>query len=166
MEHNRNIYVRQAYRKKYEERYRAVSESFSVSADSASGWCDRACRPIDTTAIAASTAGKAVATFAGGNRLELPVAASSLANGSSITLGIRPQHISIGGDGEGIAAKISMVEALGSETIVHTDVAGQKLLVVAQGQHNLRPGSDIRLSVSAAPLHLFNEKGLRLEHAV
>ncbi|SCX31523.1 ABC transporter ATP-binding protein [Agrobacterium rosae] len=113
-----------------------------------------------------SSTGKAIATFTGGNRLELPVAASSLANGSSITLGIRPQHISIGGDGEGIAAKISMVEALGSETIVHTDVAGQKLLVVAQGQHNLRPGSDIRLSVSAAPLHLFNEKGLRLEHAV
>jgi ABC-type sugar transport system ATPase subunit len=113
-----------------------------------------------------SSSGKAVATFAGGNRLELPVAASSIANGAPITLGVRPQHVSIANGSDGIAAKIKLVEALGSETILHTDVAGQKILVVAQGQHNLTPGADIRLSLSSAPLHLFNEKGLRLEHAV
>jgi multiple sugar transport system ATP-binding protein len=113
-----------------------------------------------------SFSGKAVATFAGGNRLELPMAASSLANGSPITLGVRPQHVSIGNGTEGISAKIKLVEALGSETILHTDVAGQKILVVAPGQHNLTPGADIRLSLSSAPLHLFDEKGLRLDHAV
>ena len=113
-----------------------------------------------------SSSGKAVATFAGGNKLELPVATSSLANGASITLGVRPQHISIRTDGEGIPAKIKLVEALGSETILHTDVAGQKILVVAQGQHNLTAGTDIRLSLSSAPLHLFDDKGLRIEHAV
>jgi multiple sugar transport system ATP-binding protein len=113
-----------------------------------------------------SSSGKAVATFAGGNRLELPVPASSLANGSPITLGVRPQHVLIGNGTEGILAKIKLVEALGSETILHTDVAGQKILVVAPGQHNLTPGADIRLSLSSAPLHLFNEKGLRLDHAV
>jgi len=113
-----------------------------------------------------SSSGMAVATFAGGNRLELPVAASSLVKGAPITLGVRPQHVSIGSGADGIAAKIKLVEALGSETILHTDVAGQKILVVAQGQHNLTPGADIRLSLSSAPLHLFNEKGRRLEHAV
>jgi ABC-type sugar transport system ATPase subunit len=89
-----------------------------------------------------------------------------LAGGSRITLSVRPQHISIGTGAGGISAKIRLVEALGSETIVHTDVAGQKILVVAPGQHNLTPGSDINLSLSSAPLHLFNEKGLRLEYAV
>jgi multiple sugar transport system ATP-binding protein len=113
-----------------------------------------------------SSSGKAVATFAGGNQLELPVATSSLANGAPITLGVRPQHISIRTDGEGIPAKIKLVEALGSETILHTDVAGQKILVVAQGQHDLTAGTDIRLSLSSAPLHLFDDKGLRIEHAV
>ncbi|GLS38102.1 sugar ABC transporter ATP-binding protein [Mesorhizobium tianshanense] len=113
-----------------------------------------------------SPTGKAVATFAGGHRLDLPVDDASVATGSRITLGVRPQHVSIGTDTEGISAKIKLVEALGSETIVHTDVAGQKILVVAPGQHDLAPGADIRLSLSAAPLHLFNEKGLRLEHAV
>jgi ABC-type sugar transport system ATPase subunit len=116
--------------------------------------------------VAPSSSGKAVATFAGGNRLELPVAASSLANGSPITLGVRPQHVLIGNGTEGISAKVKLVEALGSETILHTDVAGQKILVVAPGQHNLTPGADIRLSLSSAPLHLFDEKGLRLDHAV
>ena len=113
-----------------------------------------------------SSSGRSVLTLAGGNRLELPAAAGSLARGASITLGVRPQHVSIGTGGKGIAAKIRLVEALGSETILHTDVAGQKILVVAPGQHNLTPGSDIKLSLSSAPLHLFNEKGLRLEHAV
>ncbi|MDW5316950.1 sn-glycerol-3-phosphate ABC transporter ATP-binding protein UgpC [Rhizobium sp. PL01] len=112
------------------------------------------------------SSGMAIATFAGGNRLELPLSGNGLAGGSRITLGVRPQHVSIGTGDDGILAKIRLVEALGSETIVHTDVAGQKILVVAQGQHNLTPGSDIRLSLSSAPLHLFNEEGLRLEHAI
>ena len=72
---------------------------------------------------------------------------------------MRPHHVSIGKATDGIAAKIRLVEALGSETIVHADVAGQKILVVAPGQHDLAPGADIRLSLSAAPLHLFNENG-------
>ncbi|WEZ85648.1 sn-glycerol-3-phosphate ABC transporter ATP-binding protein UgpC (plasmid) [Rhizobium sp. 32-5/1] len=116
--------------------------------------------------VEASSSAKAIATFTGGNRLELPVAGESIGNGARITLGVRPQHISIGSGTEGIPARITLVEALGSETIVHTDVSGQKILVVAPGQHNLIPGTDIRLSLSEAPLHLFNEKGLRLEHAV
>ncbi|OBZ92240.1 ABC transporter ATP-binding protein [Pararhizobium polonicum] len=113
-----------------------------------------------------SPSGKPVAAFAGGNSLDLPLAANSLAIGARITLGVRPQHVTIGTGSEGIAAKIKLVEALGSETILHTDVAGQKILVVAPGQHNLTPGADIRLSLSSAPLHLFDEKGLRLEHAI
>ena len=44
--------------------------------------------------------------------------------------------------------------------------ARAKVLVVAPGQHSLTPGTELHLSLSAAPLHLFNEKGLRLDHAV
>jgi multiple sugar transport system ATP-binding protein len=61
---------------------------------------------------------------------------------------------------------IRLVEALGAETVVHTDVAGQRVLVVAPGQHDLTPGEQIRLSLAAAPLHLFDEKGLRLGEPV
>ncbi len=82
-----------------------------------------------------------------------------------MTLGVRPQHISIG-DTQGIPAEIKLVEALGSETVLHADVAGQKVLVVAPGQHDLMSGAGIHLSLSTAPLHVFNEKGHRLGHAV
>ena len=50
--------------------------------------------------------------------------------------------------------------------MIHTDVAGQKMLVVAQGQHSFSQGAEIRLSLADAPLHVFDDKGLRLEHAV
>ena len=110
--------------------------------------------------------GKAVATLTDGHRLEVPVGDADIARGARVTLGVRPQHISIDSGANGIPAKIKLVEALGSETVLHADIAGQKILVVAQGQHHLMPGTDIRLSLSAAPLHLFNEKGLRLGNAL
>jgi multiple sugar transport system ATP-binding protein len=88
------------------------------------------------------------------------------ATGTPITLGVRPHHITLDAGENSIPAKIRLVEALGSETVLHADVAGQKLLVVAPGQHNLAQGDDIRLSLAAAPIHLFNDKGLRLERAV
>jgi len=110
--------------------------------------------------------GKAVAALPGGHRIELPVDSAAIAGGERITVGVRPHHITIGTDAAGIPAKIKLVEALGSETVIHADIAGQKVLVVAQGQHDLSPGTELSLSLSAAPLHLFNEKGLRLDHAV
>ncbi|GAA4131678.1 ABC transporter ATP-binding protein [Aminobacter aganoensis] len=109
--------------------------------------------------------GKTVATLAGGHRLEVPLDNAGIANGAKVTVGVRPHHISIGGE-QGLPATIRLVEALGSETVLHADVSGQKVLVVAPGQHDLAPGADVRLSLSAAPLHMFNEKGLRLGHAV
>ena len=116
--------------------------------------------------VEAVQADKAVATLDGGHRLEFPTGGATVKSGAPITLGVRPQHIRLGAGEASVTAKIRLVEALGSETVVHTDVAGQKILVVAPGQHDLTPGADIDLSLSAAPIHLFNDKGLRLERAV
>jgi ABC-type sugar transport system ATPase subunit len=112
--------------------------------------------------VEAVQADKAVAALDGGNRLEFPTGGAAVKSGAPITLGVRPQHIKLGAGEASIPAKIRLVEALGSETVVHTDFAGQKILVVAPGQHDLTPGADIDLSLSAAPIHLFNDKGLRL----
>ena len=107
----------------------------------------------------------AVATLAGGHKLEVP-SDPRMIQGMRITVGVRPQHIKLGDGADSLPATIRLVEALGAETVIHTDVAGQKMLVVAQGQHKLTPGSEIRLSLAGAPLHLFDEKGLRLGVAV
>ncbi len=116
--------------------------------------------------LEAAGAGSAVATLKGGHRLPVPIANGVAVAGGPITLGVRPHHITLDAGENSIPAKIRLVEALGSETVLHADVAGQKLLVVAPGQHNLAQGDDIRLSLGAAPIHLFNDKGLRLERAV
>lgn len=116
--------------------------------------------------IEAVDARKATATLAGGQRLNLPIDAAAVAKGAPVTVGVRPQHITLGTGDHTIPATIRLVEALGSETVLHTDIAGQKLLVVAPGQHDLAPGAEIALSLASAPIHLFNDEGLRLEHIV
>ncbi|WP_028745436.1 ABC transporter ATP-binding protein [Rhizobium mesoamericanum] len=116
--------------------------------------------------LEATGSDRAVATLEGGHRLEVPMVGGTVATGAPITVGVRPHHIALDTGENSIPAKIRLVEALGSETVLHADVAGQKLLVVAPGQHNLAQGDDIRLSLAAAPIHLFNDRGLRLERAV
>jgi multiple sugar transport system ATP-binding protein len=112
-----------------------------------------------------STSDRARFSLAGGHNLEIPVPRQAV-DGTRTTIGVRPQHIKLE-DGPGsLSATIRLVEALGAETVVHTDVAGQKVLVVAPGQHDLTPGEEIRLSLAAAPLHLFDGKGLRLDEPV
>ncbi|TCU15958.1 ABC transporter ATP-binding protein [Rhizobium sullae] len=118
------------------------------------------------TTVESVQSGRAVAALPGGQRIELPVNDTNLGQGARVTVGVRPHHIAVGSEPTAIPAKIRLVEALGSETVIHADIAGQKVLVVAPGQHNLAIGSELRLSLSAAPLHLFNEKGLRLDNAV
>ncbi|WP_077963259.1 ABC transporter ATP-binding protein [Ensifer adhaerens] len=116
--------------------------------------------------LEAAGAGTAVATLKGGHQLQVPIADGTAAAEGPITLGVRPHHITLDAGENSIPAKIRLVEALGSETVLHADVAGQKILIVAPGQHNLAQGDDVRLSLSAAPIHLFNDRGIRLERAV
>jgi ABC-type sugar transport system ATPase subunit len=120
---------------------------------------------LDAT-VTSMEAKNAVVTLAGGHALKVPAKGGGLAAGSRVTLGVRPQHITLGAGENSLSAKIRLVEALGSETVLHADLAGEKLLVVAPGQHDLAPGANIDLSLSAAPIHLFNDKGLRLDNAV
>ncbi len=119
---------------------------------------------LDGTIDAAGN-GRTVVTLAGGQRLELPSTGITGKAGSRVTVGVRPQHITLGRSESSIAARLTLVEALGAETVLHADLAGQKILVVAPGQHDLAPGATIDLSFATTPVHLFGEEGLRLEIA-
>src|SRR5262245_13267257 len=68
--------------------------------------------------------------------------------GDELTLGIRPQHIKLAPSYTGIPANVRLVEALGSETIVHTETAdGKRLLVVLEGQHHIAIGARVGLTI-------------------
>jgi ABC-type sugar transport system ATPase subunit len=85
-----------------------------------------------------------------------------LANGSKVTLGIRPEDISISVDGpyQGI---VENVESLGSEEIVSVDSGGTPLFVrLVQGPIPAT-GEAVRLAFSIEDIHMFDEAGERTE---
>ncbi|MCO6179663.1 ABC transporter ATP-binding protein [Ciceribacter sp. RN22] len=120
---------------------------------------------LDGTVEAAGP-GRTVISLAGGQRLELPSAGPVGTPGAGVTVGVRPQHITLGRSESSLSAKLTLVEALGAETVFHANLAGQKILIVAPGQHDLAPGATIDLSFASAPIHLFSEAGLRLQDAI
>jgi ABC-type sugar transport system ATPase subunit len=99
--------------------------------------------------------------FEGGHTtLALPLD-EPLAPGTRLAVGVRPQHVTLGEGEAGIPARVRLSEALGSETVVHADIGGQKMLAVIPGQQRLAAGDRVRLSFAGAPLHVFGEDGLR-----
>jgi ABC-type sugar transport system ATPase subunit len=92
--------------------------------------------------------------------LKIPVNASG-----AVTLGIRPQHLQLArGDEPALTAKVTLVEALGSETVVHAETeAADKLILLLEGQQPLARGAQIRVSFDPAQVHAFDRNGQRLD---
>ena len=103
-----------------------------------------------------SEAAGGLAALPGG--LSLPVAATG-----PVTLGIRPQHLRLTGDQSAIPAQIILVEALGSETVLHaTAEGGVPIVAVLPGQPSLARGQAIRLAFDPAAVHPFDAQGQRI----
>ncbi len=85
---------------------------------------------------------------------------------AAAVVGIRPQHLRLADpDTPGaIAAEVKLVEALGTETVVHAaTVAGERILAVLPGQASLRPGTIVTLDCDPADRHFFASDGRRVE---
>ncbi|UCI07122.1 ABC transporter ATP-binding protein [Mesorhizobium sp. B1-1-8] len=115
-------------------------------------------------AVTGGATGEAGLTLAGGHRLGIDIPETSARAGQQLTLGIRPQHIKLGAAGDGaIPAKVTLVEALGSETIVHTVAEGdQRLLLTLEGQQAIAAGDTVSLVFDPGQAHLFDEAGSRI----
>jgi|TARA_B110000908_G_C10265049_1_gene462969 multiple sugar transport system ATP-binding protein len=75
--------------------------------------------------------------------------------GSKVDFGIRPEHLSISKNGEGIEAQVIVVEPTGSETHLSCSVGGMDLLVAIRGRTDLMPGEIIHVVPDWAHAHLF-----------
>ncbi|MFQ5521282.1 MAG: sn-glycerol-3-phosphate ABC transporter ATP-binding protein UgpC, partial [Candidatus Methylomirabilia bacterium] len=114
---------------------------------------------------------------AGGTSIELPGGASlafagrGLASyaGRPVTLGIRPEHLDLVDDGEGVVhLGVDVLEQLGADTFVHGHFGADHthLTVRLPGVRNLRSGDRLPLSVRSEHLHLFDAgSGVRLGDA-
>ncbi|WP_122523299.1 MULTISPECIES: ABC transporter ATP-binding protein [Pannonibacter] len=114
--------------------------------------------------VAGSTPDGLTVRAADGTLIAIPLEGTALKAGETVSLGIRPQHIEVaaGGTASGLAASVRMVEALGSETVIHAEALGQKLLAIVPGQHRFAAGDVITLLWQNAPLHLFGADGSRI----
>jgi sn-glycerol 3-phosphate transport system ATP-binding protein len=83
--------------------------------------------------------------------------------GDAVTLGIRPEHLTLGGDG--LTVTVDLIEPLGSETLVHGRVAGatgETIAVKVPGM--VRPSETVTASVQADQAHVFDaETGKRID---
>ncbi|MBB3975660.1 multiple sugar transport system ATP-binding protein [Rhizobium azooxidifex] len=104
----------------------------------------------------------------GGTRCRLVDRAA--AAGSAVTLGIRPEFVSVSRQGnEGLPARIERLEFLGSEVIVYCrlDAIGETMVAKvtpAEGA-DLSPGVPVRLTADARHIFVFSKDGSRLAAA-
>jgi multiple sugar transport system ATP-binding protein len=94
---------------------------------------------------------------AGGATLRLADDQLRAAQGhSKLVVGIRPEHLSIGG-GE-LTLKVALVEDLGSDSYVYGYLADDpdNTVIVRSGREHPRPGEVIKVGVDLAHLHLFD----------
>jgi multiple sugar transport system ATP-binding protein len=107
--------------------------------------------------------GAALAVVLGGD-LTLPVPRPRLSgvSGRQVTMGIRPEHIQLGGEGNGtrvkVPATIDVVEPLGNEAIVTARCPAGLLQIETELTGDLKPGQPVSLLFDTAQVHLFDRQ--------
>ncbi|MBP1844281.1 multiple sugar transport system ATP-binding protein [Rhizobium petrolearium] len=82
--------------------------------------------------------------------------------GSDLTLGIRPEHLTITTDSGGISAEVELVEPTGFGIIVHLTLHGMPVKVFTLDRQALATGGEIKVSFPVQHIHLFNNEGSRI----
>jgi multiple sugar transport system ATP-binding protein len=83
--------------------------------------------------------------------------AGRLRQAGNAVIGIRPEHFAVAADAaDGIAINVKLVEPLGSDTLIHFDLAGASS--IARVDPSLRPrvGDRITLRPQPGKTHLFD----------
>jgi multiple sugar transport system ATP-binding protein len=91
----------------------------------------------------------------------------SMAPGSKLTYGIRPEHLQIAPAGTpgSIPATVAVIEPTGSDTTLIVKAEGGNLTVVLRERCALKPGEAVALKPIAHQAHLFDEQGKRIPSA-
>jgi multiple sugar transport system ATP-binding protein len=104
--------------------------------------------------------GLIVAT-AGGSGVPTAVAAKALPTLEGLTLGIRPDALSVAPGPGGLTGAIELVERLGDRTLLHVRLADGALVVAEDGgKSTLEVGAPVSLAVDPSETHLFDAQGV------
>ncbi|WDR01932.1 sn-glycerol-3-phosphate ABC transporter ATP-binding protein UgpC [Devosia algicola] len=100
-------------------------------------------------------------TLADGTKIPLPGRQIALADGSPVTLGIRPEH-SHAGDGP-LEAQVETTEVLGSQTIIHAALkSGEPFTAALTGIRGTQSGDTLSIGFHEDFVHLFDATGLAI----
>ena len=103
----------------------------------------------------------------GRQRMRLPITRPGLAEGSRVTLGVRPRACEFVSepDDDTVSGQVDLVEPMGAETLVHLLHGDQDLRVVVDRTIRLAVGEQANLRFEPGSVHLFDEGGRRVEPA-
>ena len=112
--------------------------------------------------VSAAGADGGTITLAGGAQVAVP-AAASLAVGSRVTVGIRPEHLTVEAAG-GIAADVFAVERLGEGTYLYAKVeqSGEQIVARADPDRAWQIGERVLFGAPLSRVHVFDQAGLRV----
>ncbi|MBL3825340.1 MULTISPECIES: maltose/maltodextrin ABC transporter ATP-binding protein MalK [unclassified Marinobacter] len=116
---------------------------------------------IDCTVVSASSQ-SATIVMPGDHRLELPVNGAELSEGETVTLGIRPEHLSEDQEADMyLQGEVHVVERLGYQTLVHLDVNNVEGVITMRtdGSNPIQEGARMTLGMNANKCHLFRQDG-------
>ncbi|TWO73081.1 sn-glycerol-3-phosphate ABC transporter ATP-binding protein UgpC [Caenimonas sedimenti] len=79
--------------------------------------------------------------------------------GQAVQYGFRPTDVALATDGQGIPAKVVVVEPTGAETELLLRVGEADIVVVLHGRTEVQPDDTVHLRVSPAKTHVFDTAG-------
>ena len=77
-------------------------------------------------------------------------------DGQAVHFGVRPTDITLSTTGNGIPAKVIVVEPTGAETELLLEVGGAQLVVVMHGRTEVKPDDIVHLEIVAEKTHVFD----------
>ncbi len=82
-------------------------------------------------------------------------------DGLPLTIGIRPEHLTLCNAGEGLALMVDLVEPLGSETLVHGKLPDGETMTVKLQDAAPVAGALVHVGISAMHLHVFDAESTK-----
>ena len=114
---------------------------------------------LEGTATAADGSGVTVDLGPLGS-LKVPRPAGSGLAGKPVTVGIRPEHITMGGEGYRLELTPTLIERLGIHTIAYAPLAtGQQFTALFDGEPDVAEGRPLTIGVDPGLVHLFDGNG-------
>ena len=92
-------------------------------------------------------------------------AAPGLEDGRPVVMGVRPEHLTLAGDGPGFEVEVVVTEPTGAEVQISARHGTDEVVAVFRERLRPRPGERMRLAPDTARAHLFDaQTGLSLRH--